>query len=248
MPDTVGTRAKWALMIPSTNTVVEHDYWTIRPRGITFHAGRMFISQPNIRSDDDFADLVVQIRDALEGAIRDVMTCQPDYLVMAISVESFWGGLERAREYIKSLEDMTGLRVATGADACRRAAEVLNVKKIGLVTPYQPVGDDQVVNYFKEIGIETVRLRGLKAPSATGIAAIDEATLIRTLRDELDGDDIDAIFQAGTNMSMLRLADEAERWLGKPVVAINAATMWHALRDNGFADQFDGFGSLLREH
>ena len=49
-------------------------------------------------------------------------------------------------------------------------------------------------------------------------------------------------------MSMLRLADEAERWLGKPVVAINAATMWHALRANGFADQFDRFDSLLRDH
>lgn len=49
-------------------------------------------------------------------------------------------------------------------------------------------------------------------------------------------------------MSMVRLADEAERWLGKPVVAINAATMWHALRDNGFTDQMDGFGSLLSKH
>ena len=56
------------------------------------------------------------------------------------------------------------------------------------------------------------------------------------------------LFQAGTNMSMVRLADEAERWLGKPVVAINAATMWHALRDNGFTDQMDGFGSLLSKH
>jgi maleate isomerase len=248
MPDTVGTRAKWAVIVPSTNTVVDHDFWMMKPRGITFHMGRMFISQPNIRSNADFEALVDQIRDSLERAIKDIMTCEPDYLVMGISVESFWGGLERAREYIKSLEDMTGLKVATGADACRRAAEVLNLKKIALVTPYQPVGDDQVVNYFKEIGIETVRVKGLKAPSATGIAAIDEQTLIRTLRDELDGDDIDGIFQAGTNMSMVRLADEAERWLGKPVVAINAATLWHSLRSNGFTDQLDGFGSLLAQH
>lgn len=174
MPDAVGTRAKWAVMIPSTNTVVEHDFWTIRPRGITFHVGRMFISQPNIRNDADFAELVVQIRAALEGPIRDIMTCEPDYLVMGISVESFWGGLERAREYIKSLEDLTGLKVATGADACRRAAEVPGAKKIALVTRYQSVGDDQVVNYFKQIGIETVRVRGLKASSATGSAEIDE--------------------------------------------------------------------------
>jgi len=46
---------------------------------------------------------------------------------------------------------------------------------------------------------------------------------------------------------MSRLADEAERWLGKPVIAINAATFWYALRQNGIADQLQGFGRLLRE-
>ena len=39
-----------------------------------------------------------------------------------------------------------------------------------------------------------------------------------------------------------------ERRLDKPVVAINAATLWHALRANGIPDRFAGFGSLLREH
>lgn len=54
--------------------------------------------------------------------------------------------------------------------------------------------------------------------------------------------------QCGTNLSMVRLADEAERWIGKPVIAINAATWWMALRENGITEQLHGFGSLLREH
>jgi maleate isomerase len=29
------------------------------------------------------------------------------------------------------------------------------------------------------------------------------------------------------------------------VIAINAATWWHALRENGIADRFEGFGRLL---
>jgi maleate isomerase len=64
----------------------------------------------------------------------------------------------------------------------------------------------------------------------------------------VNSDDVDAIVQVGTNLSMCRLADEAERWLKKPVIAINAATLWHALRSNGIIDQRSGFGSLLREH
>jgi maleate isomerase len=64
----------------------------------------------------------------------------------------------------------------------------------------------------------------------------------------LDGDDVDAIVQVGTNLSMIRLAAAAELWLGKPVIAINTATYWHALRTNGVRDQFAGFGRLLEAH
>ena len=64
---------------------------------------------------------------------------------------------------------------------------------------------------------------------------------------ELDGPDVDAIIQVGTNLSMTRLAAAAELWLGKPVIAINTATYWHALRTNGIDDKIQGFGRLM-EH
>jgi maleate isomerase len=51
----------------------------------------------------------------------------------------------------------------------------------------------------------------------------------------------------GTNLSMVRLAAAAELWLGKPVIAINTATYWHALRQNGITEKVQGFGRLLEE-
>ena len=42
--------------------------------------------------------------------------------------------------------------------------------------------------------------------------------------------------------------DEAERWLDKPVIAINAAVWWMALRDNGIEDKVFGCGRLLRDY
>ena len=62
-----------------------------------------------------------------------------------------------------------------------------------------------------------------------------------------DGRDTDAIVQVGTNLSMVRLAAAAELWLGKPVLAINTATYWHALRRNGITDKIQGLGRLLEE-
>jgi len=47
---------------------------------------------------------------------------------------------------------------------------------------------------------------------------------------------------------MVGLAAAAELWLGKPVIAVNTATYWHALRANGIQDQIEGFGRLLAQH
>jgi maleate isomerase len=61
----------------------------------------------------------------------------------------------------------------------------------------------------------------------------------------LDGDDVDAIVQVGTNLSMIRFAAAAEMFLCKPVIAINAATYWNALRSNGITDRKEGYGRLM---
>jgi maleate isomerase len=247
VPDAVGRRAKWGVIIPSTNTVVEHDLNAVRPEGITFHAGRMYLETGDLSSDDAFKALLGQIQTSLEIAIRDVLTCEPDYLVMGMSAETFWGGKAGGAEFTRRVEQLSGLRVATGAAACEQAVSALGLERISVLTPYQPVGDEQVEAFFSDIGVEIVRLVGLRCPSATAIAEVTPATL-RPILHGLDGDDVDAIIQVGTNLSMLALAEHAERELGKPVVAINAATLWHALRDNGFDDRFEGYGTLLREH
>jgi maleate isomerase len=246
MPDVVGHRAKVGVVVPSTNTVVEHDVHAVGPRGVTFHTGRMHVAEPSLDSDAAFEALLDQIRAAISTAIRDVLTCEPDHLLMGMSAETFWGGVEGNRRFTERVAAQSGLPVTTGATACRTALEALGVRRIAVLTPYQPVADEQVRGYFVEAGFDVVRARGLRCPTATSIAQVPPDELVRVLT-ELDGPDVDAIVQCGTNLSMLRLADEAEHWLRKPVIAINAATLWHALRSMGFGDRFDGHGTLLRE-
>lgn len=247
MPDVVGYRSKFAVIAPSTNTVVEHDFNRVSPRGITFHTGRIYIDEASLDSNDAFEGLLDQVRENITTAIRDVMTCDPDYLVMGMSAETFWGGIEGNQGFEQMVESESGLDVTTGATATREALELLDAETISFVTPYQPVGDEQVRGFYEECGFDVESVKGLKCPSATAIAEVTERELIAALR-EVDSPDVDAIVQVGTNLSMLELADEAERWLDKPVISINGATLWHALRANGFDDRFEGYGTLLREY
>jgi maleate isomerase len=120
------------------------------------------------------------------------------------------------------------------------------IRRVAFLSPYYPIANAEVKRYLADMGYETVRDVPMRAPSWTGIAQIPESRCREVLR-ELDGPDVDAIIQVGTNLSMVRLAAEAEDWLGKPVIAINTATYWHALRANGITDRIDGFGRLLSD-
>ena len=247
MTDALGWRRKFGVLAPSTNTIVEPDFYQMAVPGVTAHFSRIYIRDQNMSSNRAFEELLVQLREEMELAVRRVMTAEPDYLVMGMSAETFWGGLEGNREFRQHLGEISGgVRLATGAEACERALKLFDVRRIGVVTPYQPVGDENVIRFFGDLGVEVVALKGLKCPSAVSIAHVDEETLRQALL-EVNSDGVEAIVQVGTNLSMLRLADEAERWLGKPVIAINAAIWWMALRDNGIEDRLHGFGSLLRE-
>lgn len=247
MTDVVGWRAVMGVVMPSTNTVVEHDFWQVRPAGVSFHAGPIYIEQPSLDSDEDFEALLEQIRASIKIAVRDVLTAEPDHLLMGMSAETFWNGVEGNRQFQERISAQAGgLGVTTGASACRAALEQMGVRRIAAFSPYQPVADREVRQYFTEAGFDVTAVTGLRCPSATAIAKVTERQLMDTLA-EIDGPDVEAIVQVGTNLSFLRLADAAERWLGKPVLAINAATLWHGLRTVGITDRFDGFGSVLRE-
>lgn len=248
MPDVAGFRAKLATIVPSTNTIVEADFnHLFRIPGVTFHTGRMYIERPALDSNDAFAELLGQVDRAFETAVRDVMTCEPDYLVMGMSAPTFWGGREGNAAFHERARRLCGLEVTTGAEACGAALAALGGRRIAVLTPYQPIMREQIVRYFEESGFPVTRYVDLGCPSATAIAAVTPHELRAVLRG-LDGPDVDAIVQVGTNLSMVGLAAEAEGWLGKPVIAINAAIVWHAYRALGIADRIYGCGALLRDH
>jgi maleate isomerase len=246
MPDVLGSRAKFGVLVPSTNTIVEPDFHAMAPHGVTLATGRIAIDNPRMDDDAGFEAIMAQIRASIGRAVRELMTSEPDYLIMGMSSETFWGGKKGNDEFQRRIEALSGKRIATGAAACERALGALGARRLGVVTPYQPVGDGQVRRFLEECGYEIVALEGLRCSTAVSIAHVDEAALRRAIL-TVNRPDVDTIVQVGTNLSMLRLADEAERWLDKPVIAINAATFWYALRDNGFADRMPGFGRLLRE-
>ncbi|MDP6706391.1 MAG: arylmalonate decarboxylase [Alphaproteobacteria bacterium] len=247
MVDALGQRAKIGVVVPSTNTIVQPDFDALRPDGVTNHVARIMIPNMAIQNDDDFLELMKKVEGELYAAVDRVMTAAPDYLVIGISSTIFWDGYDASEKRRQALEDHTGIPTSGGSFALAAALEAYGVKKVAAFSPYQPIADAQVTKFLTDRGFEVVRFKGLRCADPHAIAAVSEDELRRLLI-EIDGDDVEAIVQVGTNLSMARLAAEAERWLGKPVIAINPATYWHTLRRLGIRDRIAGHSPLLTEH
>lgn len=247
MTDVLGWRRKFGVLGPSTNTVVQPDFDMMRPSGVTNHYSRIFTPNAKAVSNETFKAGTDQIGQGVMDAVRSVMTAAPDYLVMGMSAVTFYGGMRGADAFREAVRQEAGVEVSIGSHACAAALKAYGgIRRLAVLTPYFPIANAEVVRYFTEAGYQVIRDICLQCPSWTAIAEVPPSVLRHKLA-ELDGRDVDAIVQVGTNLSMVRLAAAAELWLGKPVIAINTATYWHALRQSGVKDKVEALGRLLEE-
>jgi maleate isomerase len=247
--DSLGHRAKFAVLAPSTNTSVQPEFDAMRPWGVTNHHSRLIIPDLRVTGDRSFMVMMDAIREALFPALEAALTCDPDYVVLGMSAETFWDGLRGSTALHRKLRKTARRGVAMGSDACRAALRAYGrgIRRLGVITPYMPAGDRQVRRFFTECGFEVVNLLGLKCRSPMRIAHVTKGELRDAIL-RVNRGKVDAVVQVGTNLAMAEVAAMAEFWLGKPVIAINTAIYWHALRQYGIRDKVYGWGSLLAEH
>lgn len=246
--DILGARAKIGVLVPFTNTIVQPEFEAMAPPGVTNHVARI----PNRpRPMDDMVAYAVMLAEGavgMEDVLDRITPAAPDLILLGHSVDSFLGGMAGAAAFQESLSAHAKRPVLVPSLALVAALEALGrSRRLGVLTPYMPPADVEVRNFLTDAGFEVVRLTGLKCRTPLAIAATTQGE-IRAALTALDGADIDALVQAGTNLPMASLAAAAEAFLGKPVVSINTATYWHGLRTLGIEDRMHGFGALMAEH
>jgi maleate isomerase len=246
VPDPLGFRKRIGVVVPSTNTTVQPECELLRPRGVTNHTGRSTIKERPLNTEQAFFEHMQDMREGIATAIDQIMTAGLDHLIVGISLETFWGGVAAAEKFQNELSQRAGVGISMGSTASVAALKVFGAKRIAVLTPHQPRGDEMVRLYLTEAGFEIVRLHGLKCATPRAIAQVPAADIQNALK-QLDGPDVDALLQVGTALPTVAIAAEAERWFGKPVLAINTVTYWDALRRCGIGDRVDGCGRILEE-
>src|SRR4051794_9155787 len=158
MRDVLGWRAKFGVLGPSTNTIVQPDFEMMRPPGVTNHYSRIFTPNADAVSNDTFMAGTQVIGENTLEAVRSVMTCSPDYLVMGMSAVTFYGGAKGADAFQAKVEKASGVSISIGSHSRTPAVENYNGgQRIAVLSPHYPLAHEQGAEDFNDSGFQSVR-------------------------------------------------------------------------------------------
>ena len=140
-----------------------------------------------------------------------------------------------------------GALVTNPVTAVLSAFDTLKVKKLSILTPYEPAVSKEVVNFFQSQGFEVLNAAGFGFSNDSEMTYISPED-IKEAAVSLCHPDADVIFISCTALRASLVLDEIEKAIGKPAVSSNQALVWHTLKLVKYNKPINGFGALLSEH
>jgi maleate isomerase len=233
MPDRYGERGVIALHIPLQNSNMQPEYEMMRPDGINNQIYRI---------DLGTAD---KVSEATAAVIKNSLGCWPDLIAVGNSIEMRdWSG-ERQERHREILQTAVGdKQLVLGGDATLAALHAIKAKRVSVLSPMHQRYSNSVRAFYTEMGFDVVSDHCLQVQVPEDIIKVPDQAIF-DIFEEMDRPDIDALLHVGGALSVVPLIDELEKKHGKPVISVNAATYWMALRKLGIKDKITGFGKLL---
>ncbi len=234
-----GWRAKIGLIVPSTNTINEPEFWRLAPEGVTIHTDRVLLKgKATEKSYFEMADALAQAAERLATAEVDVVAygCTSGSIICPLP------------ELLERMSAQTRTPATAAAGAVTMALRALGARSVAVATPYVGFVNESERQFLVDAGFHVTSLLGLELGETQeerrGIGRVPPQQVYRMAK-AADRPDADAIFISCTNLATLDVIAAIERDLGKPVVTSNQACFWACLRLLGLPTAIDGHGRLL---
>ena len=246
--DNLAPRAKIAVVVPATNTTVQPEYELLRPAGVTNHVTRMLLPPRPTDDMDTYRKALAGEEGKLFEALDLVLPCEPHVVAHGHSIHSFRGTVADTEREVSRLEAYCERPFITPSLAVLRGLEAMgHPPRLGIVTPYWAPAGEVIAEFFRSAGYPAAELVNLEASGPTNVSKIP-LERIHAAFDALAEAGVDAFVHVGTALPVTAITDAIERKHGRPLVGVNVATYWAALRAIGIADRIAGFGRLVAAH
>ena len=240
LDDGIGARARIGLIVLASDHTIEHEFRQIvNMTDVAFYESRIpnspKITPETLRSmEQDISDRAAVI---LPGIKFDVIAYGCTSASMVLGEEQVFEKIRAARPEAIPTTPITAAFAAFAA---------LNIKKVGVLTPYR--NDINVImrSYIEKRGIQVPVFGSFNEENDNRAARITSNSIRQAILKLGAYKEVDGVFISCTSLRLASVVQAIEEELGKPVTSSNHAMIWHSLRLAGIHDKIDGFGSLYR--
>ncbi len=231
MADRYSARGVIALHAPMQNTNMQPEFDMLRPHGINNQIYRIELGA----SDDKLA-----------AAMGNSVSCDPDIVALGVSMEMHDWSVERQALHRSILQEAIGSTpLVLAADATVTALRAVGARRISILSPMAKRNSLSARTYYEAMGFEVAGDHCLGVQRSADIPKLSDDAILRGFED-MDRPDVDTLLHVGGALTALPLIQPLEEKHGKPVISVNAATYWMALRWLRVEDPVVGFGQLLK--
>jgi len=208
-----------ALLVPSSNTVMENDLHAALPKDrYTVHTDRMYLVETTREAEQRM------IEQFAPQAADDLGTLEPDVLIFGCTSAGSLFGLDYDAKVCRELGARAG---CTGLGVVSAVAEALDrqgARRLAVLTPYNEDLTSSVARAVSA-GREIVCAHGMGITSNVALADPTPADIVAFAREKLAGASFDGIFVSCTNFRALEAREALEKAFGVPVVTSNSAVV-----------------------
>lgn len=207
------------LIVPSSNTTMEPDFYGNAPPDTAVYTARMFLEEVTVSAEEEMLDTHFPV------ALRDITTVHPDVVVFGCTSAGALRGNDYDAELVRRIEreaGCPGVSVVQSVQAALRR----HGRRVLVLTPYMDEVTERVAAALEDDGFDIAAAYGMGIRANADIGRVSPDEIIRFARDKAAGAAAraDCLFLSCTNLQAMAARHEIEQQLGLPVETSNHAT------------------------
>jgi maleate isomerase len=220
----VASRAAIGLVVLATDQTMEHEFRAlVREPGVAVYETRVF-------NDHDIAPETLRaIGPRIAPSVALILPNIPLHVVafgctsatMTLGEDAVFAEIRKARPKVACTTPVT---------AALAAFKALRATNIGLLTPYAPEINANLVSYFRGRGVNIAAFATFDRRDDREAARISVASIEAAAERLATMSAVDAIFVSCTSLRVAEAAARFEQRIGVPITSSNHAMAWHCLR------------------
>jgi maleate isomerase len=214
------------LLIPSSNSVMEVDFYRNLPHDTTVHTGRMYMVDTTVAGEERMLDEFTM------PAAEAVGTALPHLVVFGCTSAGALRGKDYDLELCGRLGSITGARPISVIESVNQALRETRAGRVAIVTPYVDELNDRIRASVEAEGIAVSAMHGMGISNNFDIATVTPEQIYDFVQSRI-GPRVpgEALFLSCTNFNALSALSLLKMAYEVPIVTSNLAALQAVRRE-----------------